>query len=242
MSFDLNIAAVCNHRIYRELSELADDRLSLRVQRPIAATANIDLYASDILVPKVDYIVVNDPTVIDVAYQALMIVFKKLWKSTEDFFEICYNTVSGYCPKCSGHGTLNDSFYDVRGQLATVRNEKLLSQNLEKFTITQKNSNPFHLYIGTSLVELLGQKIYDMDYMVNRITQEIQTTLNMLKNLQIQYQKTGRAVTSGELLDKVLQITVTRDQSDPTIMRADAVVTAKSGNPLTFTQYMQTGS
>lgn len=241
MSFDLNLTAVCNHRIYRELSTLASDRRSLRVSKPIATTANVNVYASDELVPKVDYIIVTDP-VSPIPNLQKMVYFKEKWKAVEDYFEVSYNVLGGYCSKCLARGTLYDWSYDVRGQLSTVINENLLMQNVEKFTITELQSNPFHMYIGTSLVTLLGQRLSDVGYMTTRVTQEIQTTLGKLKDMQQQYARTGRAVTPGELLDQVVQVNVTQDTNDPTILRADITVTAQSGKTLSYTQFMSTAS
>ena len=220
---------------------MATDRRSLRVSKPIATTANIDVYASNDLVPKPDYVIVFDPTV-PIPNLQKMIYFKTKWDAVEDYFEISYNVPSGYCSKCVGLGTLNDWSYDVRGQLSTLVNENLLLQNVEKFTITELQSNPFHMYIGTSLVTLLGQRLSDVNYMTNKITQEIQTTLAKLKDMQQQYARTGRAVTTGELLNRVIQVKVTQDANDPTILRADVDFTAQSGKTLSYTQFMSTAS
>jgi hypothetical protein len=160
MSFDLNLNTACNHKIFRELVTLEDDLRSLRVQKPLAAS-NVDVYASDNFIPKSNYIIIYDSLTLSIQ-QPRMIYLKKKWKSTEDFFEISYVTLKGFCPKCVGLGEIDDISYDVRGGLLSIRDENLLLQNMEKFTVTNLQSNPFHLFIGTSLVKLLGQKIGDM--------------------------------------------------------------------------------
>lgn len=237
MSFDLNLNTACNHKIFRELVTLEDDLRSLRVQKPLAAS-NVDVYASNNPVLKSNYLIIYDPLTLNIQ-QPRMIYLKKKWKTTEDFFEISYVTLKGFCPKCVGLGEIDDISYDVRGGLCCIRDENLLLQNMEKFTVTNLQSNPFHLFIGTSLVKLLGQKIGDMSYITAKVTQEINSTLSVLKDLQSQYKYTNRPVTSGELLDEILSIKVSFDQQDPTIVRADVDARAVSGRSVEYTQYLK---
>lgn len=237
MSYDLRINTTCNHRIYRELMTLAEDRRSLRFNRPLAAS-NTELYASDNLVPRTDYEIIYDPESITVQ-QPRMIYLNKKWNMVEDYFEVNYVTLRNFCPKCVGRDIVDDIDYDIRGALRVVRNEELLLQNLEKFTVTEKESNPFHTFIGTFLVRLLGQKILDSSFIASRVTQEVTTTLDVLKSLQDQYTYTERPVTNGELLDQIQNIQVRFDEEDPTILRAEITVTAKSGQTVDYTQFLQ---
>jgi len=171
--------------------------------------------------------------------QPRMVYLKKKWPSVEDYFEVNYITLRSYCPKCAGLQFLDDIEYNIRGELITVRNEELLLQNLEKFTVTEKQSNPFHSFIGTFLVKLLGQKIIDSSYFSTKITQEVSATLDVLKSLQDQYVISDRPVTNGELLDSIQNIQIKFDPEDPTIIRTDISVTAKSGRTVDYTQYLQ---
>jgi len=237
MSYDLKINTICNHRIYKELITLEDDRRTLRFNRPLAAS-NTELFASDKLIPKTDYTIVYDPQTLTVQ-QPRIIYLNRKWRSIEDYFEVTYVTLRGFCPKCVGLEVLNDIDYNIRGALITVRDEELLLQNLEKFTITERESNPFHTYIGTFLVKLLGQKILDSSYTSTKITQEITTTLGVLKSLQDQYRYTDRPVTDGELLDEVQNIEIRFDPEDPTIIRAVITATARSGRTVDYTQFLQ---
>jgi hypothetical protein len=238
MSFDLNLATVCDHVIFRELSVMDPDLHTLRVSKPLVSSTGIQVFASDNLIPKTMYTVVFDPTATQDS-QVRLIYFKNKWQSPTDFFEISYKTSSTYCPKCSGLNVIDDISYDVLGQLSTIRDEPLLAQNLEKWTITELNSNPFHAYIGTGLVQIIGQRIIDVDFMSARITQEISAALSRFQDLQGKYRLTGRTMTDGETLESVDDVQVKIDDNDPTLMRVDVTVTARSGKPLTFTQYMR---
>jgi len=238
MSFDLNLITRCDHRVYKELTALEDDFRSIRLEKPIGSTDNIRVYAMDNLLSPSLYDIVPDPEQIDVNRDRI-IKLKDEWRSPRDYFEITYLTLSSFCAKCSGSNTLDDISYNVRGGLYTIRDEALLMQNIEKFVITTINSNPFHQFIGTGLVGLIGNKIANTSFLVSQITSEITRTLQKLQDLQAQYQMTGRAITPGEMLESVNDIQVTSDEEDPTILRATISVTAQSGKPVQFTQILR---
>jgi hypothetical protein len=237
MSFDLNLQTVCNHRIDKELVTLDTDRQSLRASRPIAAS-NVVLFASGDAVSNSLYSVIYDSQA-TLSNQSRKISLKKKWNSIEDFFELSYITISGFCPKCVGLNYIDDVSYNIQGDFLTIVNELLLLQNLEKFTVTELQSNPFQLFIGTTLVKLLGQRVSDPSYLSSKVTQEINNTLSVFKQLQKQYQNTGRAVTQGELLDQVTNISVQFDTTDPSILRAEVTAQAISGKSVNFTQLLK---
>lgn len=238
MSFDLNIGRVCNHKIYRELVLLEDDQRTLQLSKPLSSGVDIQVFAADNQVPKSMYSVVYDidPRSLN---QTRMILLLAKWKSPQDMFEISYLTVKQYCPKCMGLEVLDDLGYDVRGQISTLRNESLLLQNLEKWTITQIRSNIFHSFVGTGLISLIGQRVADPDFIAAKITQEITTALQKFQDLQGQYMLTGRPMTDGETLQSLDNVVVVIDEDDPTIMKADVTVTARSGKTVEFTQYLR---
>lgn len=238
MSYDLNLNTICNHKIFRELTLLSSDRRSIRMSKPLASATNLQLFASNDLVPKTLYTIVYDPTS-QTLEQNRMVYFKQKWGSFSDYFEITYITYKESCSKCMGRTILDDISYDVKGQLVLARNEKLLLQNMEKFTVTQLGSNPFHDFIGTSLVALLGEKISDPDFLTNKIIQEINQSLTKFSDLQDQYRNAGRSLTDGEQLDSIDDIQVLFDEDDPTILRTDVTASAKSGKTVNFSQFLQ---
>lgn len=238
MSFDLKITTVCNHLVFRELAIMDSDRKSLRIQKPLSSVGGLQLYASDNLIPKSMYSVVYDPTSSE-SNQARMVMFKSKWPSPTDFFEITYVTFPTYCSKCNNLKVIDDTSFDVKGQLATTRDEPLLMQNLEKWTITELRSNPFHAFVGTSIMQVIGQKITDQDFLSSRISQEIMSTLQRFEDMQGQYRLTGRPMTDGETLETIENIEVRFDDLDQTVLRADVTVTARSGKALTFSQFLR---
>jgi len=142
MSFDLNLTTACDHLVFRELTVLDKDARTIHLQNPIAATATVQVFATDNLVPDTMYRIINNPT--ETVNPEKIIQFKDKWRSITDYFEISYITLPNFCPKCSGINFYDDISYDVSGDLFTIRDEKLLMQNVEKFTVTKINSNPFH--------------------------------------------------------------------------------------------------
>lgn len=239
MSFDLTLPTVCNHKVFRELVPLESDRRSLRMSKPLASGVDIKVYASENTVPKTMYSIIYDPTELSV-YQNRMVYLRSKWRQPRDFFEISYNTISSYCSKCTGLNTLDDISYNVKGRLNTSRDEKLLLQNLEKFTVTEIKSNPFHSFIGTSLVSLLGEKVSDLDFLSTKITQEINASLQKLSDMQNQYKQAGRTLTDGETLESIDNIQVEQDEDDLTVLRVDVTCKAKSGKSVVYTQYLRT--
>jgi len=208
------------------------------MSKPLAAAANIEIYASDNLLPRSMYTIIYDPNTISVN-QPRMVYLRSKWKSPYDFFEVSYVTIKTYCPKCIGLETIDDISFNSRGLLSEARDELLLMQNLEKWTITEIGSNPFHGYVGTSLITLIGQKISDGDFLATKITQEITSALQKFQDLQAQYRQSGRPITDGETLQSIENIEVRIDENDPTIMLADVTVIARSGKSLSYTQSLR---
>lgn len=237
MSFDLNLTPLCDHKVFRELDLIDTDRKTIRLASPLASNT-VSIYAVDNLVPSSMYEIVNDPNEIDVNRNKV-IFFKDKWKSPSDYFEITYWTLPTFCTKCVGTKYLDDMFFNVRGELSEQRNEYLLMQNVEKWVVTTINSNPFHTYIGTDLIGLIGTRVTNSSFLVTQITAEISRALSKFKDIQSQYQLTGRVVTSGEMLLSVDDITVTQDVVDPTTFRANVTVTAQSGQTVQFTQILR---
>ena len=234
MSFDLNLTTPCDHRIFRELTVLDSDARTLTLEMPVAAEAPVKVYATENIVPPGMYTIAND----DLSMRKI-IKFKDKWKSPTDYFETTYVTLPEYCSKCSGIRFIDDISYNVKGDLLTVRDEKLLMQNVEKFTVTRTGSNSFHAFVGTGLVGLIGSKITNAEFLNSQIKSEETRTLQKLQELQTTYQATGRTVTKGELLKSVENIQVTRDADDPTIFRMDVAVMSVSGKTVEFTQYLK---
>jgi len=239
MSYDLKIPALCDHRIYWELGTIDTDLRSLRVSKPIVSST-LTVRMSGNIVPESQYILVNDMNSQAVTGDIRrMIYFKQELKAIDDFFEVKYLTNSSNCPKCAGMKGLDDIQYDNLGELREARDEYLLMQNVEKYVVTEIGSNVFHNWLGSGLIDLIGTRIMDANYMRSKITQEINATLNKFKTMQQEYITTGRPITDGEQLDTIDMVAVTQSANDPTVLEVVVTVTAVSGKTVDFTQYLQ---
>jgi hypothetical protein len=238
MSFDLNLNTLCDHAVFREMAFVQDDRRTIRLGEPLGAINSVQLYASDNMVPTNMYEVVSAPNEVDLNRDKI-IWFKEKWKDLSDFFEINYVTQPSFCVKCAGNNYLDDISYNVRKELLETQNEYLLMQNVEKFIVTILNSNPFHLFIGTGLVGLIGKRISNFNFLSTQITSEINRALQKLQDLQGQYQMAGRTVTQGELLASIDDIQVVQDTNDPSVVRVNVTVSAQSGKTVEFTQIIR---
>ena len=196
------------------------------------------VWVADNMMPSNMYTVVTDSTAQDPALVRYIKLNQK-WQSPQDYFEISYNTFSGYCVKCNGFNYLDDISYDITGDLSVARDEQLLMQNVEKFVVTQLRSNKFYPSIGTNIESLVGQKFSNIQFVASQVTSQITASLNKFKYLQQQYILTGRPVTPGEILQNINSVTATPDASDPTLLNVLVSVSAQSGKTIEFTQIIK---
>ena len=235
MSFDIKLTAKCDHLVYREQTTIDADLHILRTLYPIASIGTVRVYACGNLIPNTMYNIVNDPN--DTAVR--VIYFKNRWKSPSDFFEINYLTMINYCNKCIGTGYLDDPNYDTQGNLAVLKDEYLLMQNVEKFVITEITSNPFHQEIGTALNSLIGQRVTNLSFLISQITSQVTMGLKKLQDFQTQLIKAERDVSLGERLQTVNSVNVTQNTNDPSILTVVVSVTTASGKTVQFEQTMK---
>jgi excinuclease UvrABC ATPase subunit len=239
MSYDLKLPTLCSHVIFWELGAMDTDLRSLRVSKPIAAS-KLTVRMSGNIVPESKYIIVYD-----IDFQGAIdntrrkIYFNEELKASDDFFEIKYITNGSNCPKCQDMKALDDIQYSNLGDLRLARDEYLLIQNVEKYVVTEIGSNIFHNWMGTGLIDLIGTKIMDVNYIKAKITQEVNATLNKFKTMQQEYLTTNRPFTDGEQLDTIDMVSVAQSNSDPSIFQVTVTVTAVSGKSVDFTQYLQ---
>lgn len=147
------------------------------------------------------------------------IVFDRPVPSTDDIFEVSYYTQRKECRRCAGIGIENDIRYNSKGDPVFVRGADLLVQEVEKIVFTIRGSNIFYSWYGTSLSELVGQKIAGTGSLVeSQLVTEIALTLDRYRDVKIQQSKL-QPVTDQEFLMRVQNIEVRQDNVDPTIFR-----------------------
>jgi hypothetical protein len=119
-----------------------------------------------------------------------------------------------------------------------MKDEYLLIQTFEKLIVTKITSNKYYSWIGTSIHDLVGQKISDLDYLKTKIVEDIKKAANDLKDIQNQYISSGRSVSQGELFGQLLSVDV-NPQTDPTTIEVLIGFTAQSGKSLQLQQFVE---
>jgi hypothetical protein len=150
---------------------------------------------------------------------ARTIVFDRPLPAADDIFEISYYTRPQDCRRCQGLGIENDLRHDVYGNPEFVTGVDLLAQEAEKIVLTQRGSNVFYTWYGTSLINLVGQKIPSGGRILEtQLVSEIGMTLDRYKDVKMQ-QSRYQPVGDQEFLMRVKNIFVSQDENDPTVFR-----------------------
>lgn len=238
MSLDVKIQNICEDVINWERLSFQNDRRTLNLSYPVSSVASLRLRINNVVQNKNTYTVYMDNTSLTEIPKSY-VYLKKVCKSYNPLVEVRYTTIKTYCPRCAGLRYIDDFRYNVDGDVRSVNNELFLIQTLEKHIVTQISSNKYHTWIGTTLHELVKNKITDMSYIESKIKDDIVKAVNDLKKLQAQYQKTKRPVTKGELFGQLLDVVVQQDAKEPTTVHALVKFTAQSGKTLEYEQLFE---
>lgn len=162
-----------------------------------------------------------------------LVVFDEKIEGTNDYFEIDYTTIRQECRRCGGAGVENDWRYDRRGEIIKVRDLDLLTQEMLKITYTERGSNPFHLWYGTSILETVGQKLTDNGIIQNLIVSDIRDAFKRWQSIKTQQEETvGQFVSDEEFPFRLLYVNIEQDDQDPTVIFVNALVQSRSTQPL----------
>ena len=243
MSQDFKIQNLCDHRIVREEAQLSPDRKDITVRYPISSTNDMSLYIMDNLVNREDYTVVNlevlggsDAT--QYSYPRRILRMGNRIKHAFPRVEVSYITVAERCPKCLGAKVLDDFKYSSEGDIALVKDEAYLVQQVEKYIVTKLGTNGFHDWVGTNLQSLIGTKVTDLDLLTSRITDQVNSAISKLVDVQSQLATAGRQLTAGETYGTTRGILV-QPTEDPTLFEIILSFTAKSGKGIEYSQFLE---
>ena len=236
MSFDVSLSHICPHEVVQERLELdLTDRRNLRPLRP-PSNELVKLWVNGYFVERDNevwgYDLIKDETRVD---SGRKVYFRNLVRSQIDLFELTYTTIAKNCRRCASLRVEDDFFFNPLGRVVIVEDEAKLLQDEKKFVITVRGSNPFHLYIGTAIVEIVGSKLVDSSFTETTITQEIVDTLQNLKDLQIQ-QENLQVVTDREFLYRIILIDVKQSEIDPSVFNVLIVSVNRAGDNAEFEQ------
>lgn len=237
MSQDFKIQNICDHRIIRELGSLKPNRTDITVLYPIASESSLILYVDSTEIKREDYDVLtleDGPAVIP----RRIIRLKKRIKSAFPLVEVSYYSIIDRCPKCLDSGVVDDIKISSSGDVALIKDEALLLQQVEKFIITRLGSNTFHNWMGTTLQDLTGTKITDMDLIRSRVIDQVNSAVDKLRDVQNQQQAAGRVLTPGEIYGRTIGINVAKTE-DPSTIEVVLFFTARSGKQIEFSQLLE---
>lgn len=179
---------------------------------------------------------INDPNTLS-DRPSRFVIFDRPIASASDFLEINYTTVRQECRRCGGVGIENDWQYTAAGTLVKVRKADLLSQEILKITYTEKGSNPFHPWYGTSLLDSIGKKLTDQGLVQNMILSDLQDAFRRWQSIKKQQEEDlGQFVSDEEFPFRLLVVNLERDPNDPTIIYVNAMVQNRSSSPIQITR------
>jgi hypothetical protein len=236
MSVDYKIQNRCDHIINWEAITIQSDRKTLYLSYSLGSAASLSIRVNNIVLNENLYIVTTQPNVQNGIFSKTYITFKNSIRLYNPLIEAQYTTLSNFCPKCSGTNYLDDIVYGPDKDVVLAQDEILLIQTLEKFIVTQINSNPYHTWLGTSLHTLIGTKVTDISFLKTKIYNDVKKAVDDLKKMQAQYVSLGRPVSQGELFGDLISIDVTPDPSDQSTVHIMVKFSARSGRVLLFEQ------
>lgn len=175
---------------------------------------------------------INDPNTLG-DRPTRLIVFDRPLEGTSEVVELNYTTVRQECRRCGGVGVENDWQYTGAGALVKVRNADLLSQEILKITYTEKESNPFHPWYGTRLLDSIGKKLTDHGLVQNLILSDLQDAFRRWQSLKKQQEEDlGQFVSDEEYPFRLLIVNLEQDPNDPTVVYVNAFVQNRSSAPI----------
>jgi len=229
MSQEVAIFRICDHFVTEDLLFINSDFQSISINRPIGSQKNFELKRDGFVIPTTSrnygYSLAIDPN-----NNALQVVqFKKLQQSSDDFFELSYYTVQGWCPKCNTLNVYFDWVFDNSGRLVLIKNEQKLLQDVIKGTLTIEGSNTYHTWYGTVLQSLIGGKIANFPNLQVLLGNDVRDFINNLKSLQAK-QALIQTVTPQEMINNLVSINVSQNPANPDLVEISIIISNVAGD------------
>jgi len=145
--------------------------------------------------------------------------------------KVTYSMPVQRCLRCRTVGNENDFRFDAHGNMIFIQNEDLLYQAALKILLTDKGSNSFFPWYGTTIRERIGSKA--LSGVASVLSEDIRRSLAQMQALQIQQAK-YQQVTFKERLYSVVGVDVKRHVQDPTTYLIGVTVQNASGQPISL--------
>lgn len=164
---------------------------------------------------------------------ARLVVFDEPLKSMNSWVELTYGTAKQDCRRCLGTGIENDWRYGRTGEVAQVRDEALLLQDVQKLFFTVLGSNPFHVWYGTSITEMIGKKLAAGGLIQNMIVSDVNQAFRRWQDIKRQQeQAVGQFLSDEEYPDRLVSATLEQSSFDPTVIFLNIVIQNRSRRPI----------
>lgn len=175
---------------------------------------------------------VSDPNTLSDRPKRL-IVFDEPLKGFQDYVEVNYTTVREECRRCGGLGVENDWRYGIDGNVAEVRDEALLIQEMQKAIYTQSGSNIFHPWYGTSLLDNVGKKGNLAGLVQTTIVSDVQQMFRRWQAIKTQQERdVGQPVSDEEFPFRLMSVDIEQSNSDPTVIFVNITLQNRSFKPV----------
>jgi len=146
--------------------------------------------------------------------------------------KVTYSMISERCLRCQGLQVENDYRYGEGGGLRKLTDENLLQQRCLKILLTDRGSNVFHNWYGSSLQSRLGSKA--VGAVASALRVDVERALETLRNTQDQ-QAEYQQMSAKERLAEVESVLVSPLENDPTAFIIDVVVRNASNESVNIT-------
>jgi phage baseplate assembly protein W len=150
---------------------------------------------------------------------------------TNPMLKVTYSVPVQRCRRCQATFVENDYRFDQHGHMIAIQNEDLLYQAALKILLTDRGSNPFFPWYGTTIRERIGSKA--LAGVASVLSEDVRQGLANVQALQTEQAK-YQPVTYKERLYAVLNVDVKRHVQDPTTYMIDVTVQNASGQPVTL--------
>jgi len=175
--------------------------------------------------------VVNDPNTLP-DRPTRLVVFDAPLLGFKEFVELNYVTIRQECRRCGGLGVEHDWRYTPHGNTVEARYEALLIQENSKIAYTYRGSNPFHLWYGTSIFEMIATKMGSRGLAQNLITKDLQEAFRNWQSIKKQQEEVvGQFVSDEEYPFQILGVAFT-GSPDPTVVFVTATIQNRSQKPI----------
>lgn len=145
--------------------------------------------------------------------------------------KVTYSMPVQRCLRCQATFVENDFRFDGGGHILLIQNEDLLYQAALKILLTDRGSNPFFPWYGTTIRERIGTKA--LSGVASVLSEDVRKGLSRLQALQNEQAK-YQPVSYKERLYAVLGVSVKKHVEDVTAYKIDVTLQNASGQPVSL--------